>query len=67
MSENRNGAPGTTDRHRPLKELIGKTISFATFTKDEAGYDMVWIEFDDGDELFVSEHRQTGEIRVRVA
>jgi hypothetical protein len=58
---------GSSDRHRHLKELIGKTVSFATFTQDSAGYDMVWLEFEDGSELEVIEHSQTGEIRVKVS
>lgn len=54
------------ERHRPLKELIGRTVAFATFTQDASGYDLVWIEFDDGGEAFIYEQSQTGEIRVRV-
>lgn len=55
-----------TTGHRHLKELIGRTVSFATFTKNPLGYDLVWIEFDDGGELRVTEHSQTGEMRVGV-
>jgi hypothetical protein len=54
------------ERHRPLKELIGRTVSFATFTQDDGGYDRVWIEFDDGTELDVVERSQTGELGVNI-
>lgn len=47
--------------------LRAPSASYANFTQDAAGYDMFWVEFDDGTELFVSEHSQTGEMRVRIA
>jgi hypothetical protein len=66
MSANQNPTNSTTAKHRPLKELIGRTVSYANFIQDQAGYDTVWIEFDDGSELWVREQSQAGEMEVEI-
>ena len=55
------------DRHRELGELIGKTVSFATFRQTDAGYDRVWLYFEDGSDLEVVESSPTGEFRIMVS
>lgn len=50
----------------PLRGLVSRTVSSASYVVDDGGYQHVYLVFDDGTELRVSEISQTGEISVKV-